>query len=162
MSSCYLKYSNGSPWIVKIQTSYHNFQDPVHPNYACLSNFSDAIQCPALHSRKLTCFPFLTHARLLSASPTLGLLNCYSFSQQCYSLVLTSPSYPLSHHLIYLFRSIQQNLVILYVYFLIHSQFLYQNVFCIKALSCSILYPLCLSQLLVQNKYLIHIRCLNK
>lgn len=115
MSSCYLKYSNGSPWIVKIQTSYHNFQDPVHPNHACLSNFSDAIQCPALHSRKLTCFPFLTHARLLSASPALGPLNSYSFFQQCYSLVLTSPSYPLSHHLICLFHSIQQNLKLFYM-----------------------------------------------
>lgn len=69
----------------------------------------------ALHSRKLTCFPFLTHARLLSASPALGPLNCYSFSQQCYSLVFTSPSYPLSHHLICLFHSIQQNLKLFYM-----------------------------------------------
>lgn len=96
----------------------------MHPTPACLSNTSDAIQCPAPHSRKLTRFPFLTHARLLSASPALRPLNCYSFFQQCYFPVLTSPSYPLSHHLIYLFHSIYQSEVILYVYFLVCGQFL--------------------------------------
>lgn len=152
MSFCYLKYSNGSPHglLKSIHLTITFKILCIHP--ACLSNSSDAIQCPAPRSRKLTYFPFLTHARLLSASPALGPLNCYSVFQQCYSPVLTSPSYPLSHHFIYPFHSIQRNLKLSYMYiFLFVVSFSYQNVYCIKALSCSILYPPCLSQLLVQN-----------
>lgn len=85
------EFFNGSPWTVKIQTSDHNFEDPMHSNtrlpFRCIRWHLES----GSHSSKLARFPLLQ--------------GCSSQLTWPPALEFASPAYPLAHHLVGLFQS---------------------------------------------------------
>ena len=151
MSFYCLKYFSGSSCTVKIQTSYHDFQDRMPLSHACPWHSPDAILCPA--SQSLMGLLSLPHVCQASARSAI-LPSC-----KAAPLSLPLPVNLCHITLLIFFTALSKmwNYFNMYA-FLFMVTFSYQNVYVIKALSCPILYPLCLSQLPVQNQYLIYIQ----